>query len=356
MIKFFFLFIVSIKLSFADDAQNIYKIAKKNIQNNIITIDNKKFLTAGKNQFRSIWTRDFCFSSEGLLLAGYHDLVRDHLNFLIANPQKKDFLMPLYMDSQTPIIRVLSASLNQALGTKILISTPNKLKPFYLINGIHPSIDSNILVLYAAMNYLKYTKDKEWLLANKNYLKNIYKYYDSKIVNGLIYQGPHSDWQDSAKREGFSFFTNLLYLQVSQYFEFKNENQLIKLKHLLHERFFDSQSGLYFSMLDEKYISLEGNLWAIEYNTFGNSFFLYENLMRSQLFNKYNSLGFATFPSYTNKELYSQVKISGLKEYHGSLYWSWLMNKSAKIAFLMNDFTFFNQQLTFINNIYSFEQ
>ncbi len=89
-------------------------------------------------------------------------------------------------------------------------------------------------------------------------------------------------------------------------------------------------------------ISLEGNLWAIEFNLIANKEILYKNLAQHQLFKLYKIPGYATYPSYTMDDTYIQVKVVGLQEYHGKIYWSWLMAYSAKIAYQMKDMKTFN--------------
>ncbi len=347
------MFFAIIFFSLATNANDrVFQIAKNNIASNIIEISGKQYLSAGKNQFRSLWTRDFCFSAEGLLLLGHDKVVKDHLDFLIANRRKKDDLIPLYMDSISPMIRVVTGSINSLLNSNIELKSPSKLKPYYLINGQHPSIDANILTLYASMKYLQKTNDQEWYQQNLKNLLAIFKYYEQKKTDGIIYQTAHSDWQDSAKRVGFSFFTNILYYQVAEYFKFIPKDELRELKDKIHSAFYDPSTGIYLSMLGKKQYSLDGNLWAIEYNIFNNAETLYLNLLNSNLLKQFGLLGNATYPSYNARELYLQVRISKLNEYHGKLYWSWLLNKSAKVSLLMNDHAQFKIQNDFLQNLY----
>jgi glycogen debranching enzyme len=57
---------------------NIKEIAKKSLETNIVKLDKGLFLSAGAHQFKSFWTRDFCFSSRGLLAINRGDVVKSH--------------------------------------------------------------------------------------------------------------------------------------------------------------------------------------------------------------------------------------------------------------------------------------
>ncbi|MGZ3692180.1 MAG: hypothetical protein ACXVAX_11800, partial [Pseudobdellovibrio sp.] len=96
---------------------------------------------------------------------------------------------------------------------------------------------------------------------------------------------------------------------------------------------------------------LEGNLWAIEFNLIANKDILYKNLLNHPLYTAYKIPGFATFPSYTLDDTYIQVKVVGLQEYHGKIYWSWLMAYSAKIAYMMKDMKTFNAVYAALNKV-----
>jgi hypothetical protein len=128
-----------------------------------------------------------------------------------------------------------------------------------------------------------------------------------------------------------------LYLHIGTEYGFLNKNQQEDLKQKIMDTFYEPISGLFVSMAGRDNISLEGNLWAIEYGLIKDPKSLYENLKKHPLFTLGPVPGFATFPSYTKDDTYIQVKVVGLQEYHGNMYWSWLMGFSAKVAFLMGD-------------------
>ncbi len=276
-------------------------------------------------------------SSKGLIAIGRADVVREHLSYLISHC-RADNLVPLYVDSMAPVNRVVMASVFKTFGFgKYSLKVTDKISPFYLVNNAYEAIDSNLMVLYASWVYRKSTNDETWFNSRLEQFRQIFNFYDSKFDNSLITQGEHADWQDSAQRKGKMFFTNLLYLHMGTEYGFLTVENQETLRQKIMDVFFDPITGLFVSMAGRENISLEGNLWAIEYGLMKDSKSLYESLKRHPLFTLGPCPGFATFPSYTKEDTYIQVKVVGLQEYHGNMYWSWLMGFSAKVAFLMSD-------------------
>lgn len=322
---------------------NIKDIAKKSLETNIVKLDKGLFLSAGAHQFKSFWTRDFCFSSRGLLAIDRGDVVKSHLTYLINN-RRNDDLVPLYVDSMTPVNRVVTDVLFKTIrlnDTSLPIT--NKIKPFYLVNNKFEAIDSNLMVLYAAQLYAKETNDTAWFNSHQGSFKRIFDFYKTKKQGLLIRQNEHADWQDSARREGLTFFTNLLYYHMAREYKFMNEPELGQLRNKIVEVFYDKKMGVFLSMAARNNVSLEGNLWAIEHNLIADPEILYKNLTNHGLYTEYKIPGFATYPSYTKDDTYIQVKAVGLQEYHGNIYWSWLIGYSAKIAHKMGDTPTYNR-------------
>jgi len=312
-------------------------IAQQSLERNIVKLKAGHFLSAGAHQFKSFWTRDFCLSSKGLVAIGRADVLREHLSYLIGHC-RNDNLVPLYVDSMAPVNRVIMASVFKTFGLgRMSLKITDEISPFYLVNNIYEAIDSNLMVLYASWVYRNATKDTSWFNSHSDQFKKIFEFYSSKFSDGLITQGEHADWQDSAQRKGKMFFTNLLYLHMGTEYGFLTSDQQKCLKQKIMDTFYEPISGLFVSMAGRDNISLEGNLWAIEYGLVKEPKSLYENLKKHPLFTLGPVPGFATFPSYTKDDTYIQVKVVGLQEYHGNMYWSWLMGFSAKVALLMGD-------------------
>lgn len=346
-----FIATVSMLISTQVFAADVGAVAKKSLETNIVKLDKGLFLSAGAHQFKSFWTRDFCFSSRGLLAINRGDVVKSHLNYLI-NHRRADDLVPLYVDSIQPVNRVISDTLFKTVRlTNLSLPITNDIKPYYLVNNQHEAIDSNLMVLYASQLYAKETKDTAWFNANQTAFRKIFDYYKTKKQGLLIQQNEHADWQDSAQRKGFTFFTNLLYYHMAREFKFMNDVELQQLRNKIVEVFYNKQMGVFISMAGRNNVSLEGNLWAIEHNLIANGEILYKNLTNHPLYTKYKLPGFATYPSYTKDDTYIQVKVVGLQEYHGNIYWSWLIAYAAKIAHKMNDIPTYNRIYANLNEM-----
>lgn len=337
-------------------AVTIGDIAKKSLETNIVKLDKGLFLSAGAHQFKSFWTRDFCFSSRGLLAINRGDVVKNHLTYLINN-RRNDDLVPLYVDSIQPVNRVVTDVLFKTIRlNNASLPITNDIKPYYLVNNQYEAIDSNLMVLYAAQLYAKETKDLAWFNTNQPAFRKIFDFYKTKKFAGLIRQNEHADWQDSAQRKGFTFFTNLLYYHMAREYKFMNDTELLQLRNKIIEIFYDKKMGVFLSMAGRNNVSLEGNLWAIEHNLIANPEILYRNLTNHPLYTKYKLPGFATYPSYTKDDTYIQVKVVGLQEYHGNLYWSWLIAYAAKIAYRMNDIPTYNRIFANLNEMLQRDQ
>ncbi|MGZ3727403.1 MAG: hypothetical protein ACXWQQ_16525, partial [Pseudobdellovibrio sp.] len=185
---------------------DVKTIAQNSLANNIVNLDAGSFLSAGAHQFKSFWTRDFCFSSRGLLAMGRADVVKSHLTYLLEH-RRADDLVPLYVDSIAPVNRVVSDTLFRATRMDYTLPMTNDISPYYLVNNEFEAIDSNIMVLYAALSYYKATGDAEWFNKYQDDFKRIFDFYEKKKdTDGLIVQVAHADWQDSAARAGKTFF------------------------------------------------------------------------------------------------------------------------------------------------------
>lgn len=330
-------------------------IAQSSIEKNIIKLNEGSFLSAGSHQFRSFWTRDFCLSVKGLLSIQREDVVKSHLEYLITH-RRTDNLVPLYVDSMNPVHRVIAAVVFKALGLDYALPVKQDILPYYLVNGEFEAIDSNILVLYASREYAERTKDFEWFKKHEADFKAIFDFYQSKIQDGLIVQAEHADWQDSSKRKGKTFLTNLIYYQMGRDYGYLSQEQLDKIKADIMKVFYDEATGLFKSIEGRDNISLDGVLWAIEYNLLVDNKELYKKLSQHPLFTQFDVPGYATYPSYRSDDMYIQVKIVGLQEYHGNLFWSWLMAYAAKVAYLQKDEVSFKKMYERLNKMLERDQ
>ena len=328
--------------------ESLKTIATQSLTANIIDLKSGSYLTAGRNQFKTLWTRDFCLSARGLLHLGRSDVVAHHLSTLIKARRLPDGLVPRVLDSMPTRWRVslfFVAKILPIFNPDFVLDDP--LKPEYQDEHGSEAIDSNLLVLLASLQLLEKTGNQTWWNEHEDALVEIFNFYKNKLDDGLITQKPFSDWQDSTRRDGKTFYTNLLYAVASEklltYPKFKGvASDVSQLKVKIESLFLEPKTGLFMSILGLPFISVDGNLLAIDLEFYPQgsvqSLQLYQNLKKHILWTgSANVPGFVTVPNYPTQWKTLAVQACGLHGYHDRLYWSWLMGLSAKVALLCGD-------------------
>ena len=298
---------------------------RNQIIQNIIDTKDGPFLQAGANQFQSFWTRDFCWASFGLVELGEYSVVKNHLQALLDNLDE-DFLVPRILETGRSEITVIMNTILRFLPSPILKSSHSKkVKAEHYGEHGTLSIDSNSLTILAAINYSNISGDIEFLEKNKEKIINCANFYSSRSVNKIILQKDFEDWQDSANRSGYTFYTNLLYFRMKQVLielGWINYN-LDNLKALLFESFFRDE--LFVSIKDKQLVSSEANYLAIIWG-------LVEKEQAHRIFQRlncdeYDREGFpiCTYPKYNASEISWTTKVVGLRNYHDDMLWSWIL-------------------------------
>lgn len=331
-----------------DDLGELHRFASEGLLGNVVALSSGPHLSAGRGQFSGLWTRDFCFAAGGLLDLGRGDVVGNHVSTLLAKQRSSDGLVPRLMDSLSPAYlrvvwhcgaRFLPAPLRaRPLGDVLLAEYQSE-------HGVE-AVDSNLLVLAAALSYVERTSDHAWWRRHERRLVRAYRYYDRLRDSDLVVQAPYSDWQDSARRSGKTFYTNVLYhlvtarLGPSAAFGIDGERAR-RIRARLRDAFFDSGTGLYRSVQGHPQLSLDGILLALDAELFdaAAASALYAALKRHALWQRHSIPGWCTTPDYPIQWISIPTKLVGLRHYHDRLRWSWLTALSAKVAAKMNDLT-----------------
>lgn len=327
----------------AEMRMELERIAADSLRENIVELSDGPYLSAGARQFAGFWTRDFAFATRGLHVIGRSDVVRHQLTSLVMHRRPEDGLVPRVLDSIRPAwVRVLLAQVG--------------FKPSRPLDGLHPEYkgehgteaeDSNLLVLLAARDYVRRTGDVAWWYTLEHAFVEIFRYYDSKIQDLLVVQGKYGDWQDSVRRNGRTFYLNLLYALALQELEpfaaFDIEpGTAAAVRARIRSVFFDSATGLYRSVAGAPQISVDGNLLALDLGFIepdsAEGRALYAALRRHPLWTMGDGYpGAVTYPDYVKREVSWTTRLVGLRHYHDRLVWSWLMGLSAKVAIRMGD-------------------
>ncbi len=334
---------------------NPLMIAEASLRANIIKLESGSFLVAGQNQFLTLWTRDFCHACRGLFALGEIEVIKSHLGFLLENLNPQG-LVPRVIDNQLVQFRVVYQSLRKNLPFLPKLPIKEPLIPQYRDEHGSFAIDSNLLVLLVALD-LKQRGEESWWLKHLANLKRVYQWYQLD-AEGLITQGPFSDWQDSVNRSGHCFLTNFFFYLVStrlQALAIDVSVDLAMLKKTLHEKFYDQDSGLFKTHAELSVISLEGNLFSLEAQEFLESTQkeqVWQSLKRHPLMQlDQGHLGRCSYPDYDPSQIAWHVRLAGLERYHGGLAWSWLMGLGLKVAIEREDALVVTQMLTKIHSL-----
>lgn len=313
---------------------------------NIVEHPAGRYLSAGQHQFRSLWTRDFCWSVPGLLAINRTDVVRDHLRLLITSAHPENGLVPRALDSMNPKLRVFRATMGYALGLNATQPPPTqRLVPEYREQNGHSCIDGNLLTILATLIYVDATGDQTFLAEHMPALQRILHFYDAHIEGKLIAQPGFSDWQDSVRREGKTFYTNLLWSvtlgELAKRSLLGVTDQWARdVSSAVHATFLDPTTGLYRSLAEGPQLSIDGSLLAIDLGFVQGDAArsLYAAMKRHPLWSAADGLpGVVTMPDYPSRDRNWTVRLVGLGHYHDRLAWSWITAMSAKVASRMGD-------------------
>jgi hypothetical protein len=320
-----------------------FNTASESLLANIIQLPSGPYLVAGQNQFLTLWTRDFCHSVQGLLILNREDVVENHLSVLLKS-KREDGLIPRVLDNKLVQARVAWQTVRHLLPFLPKMSFKDPLRPQFVDEHGSVAIDSNILFLRAALQFKQTPPGQVWWTKNEDDLKKVHAYYDDKFHDGLIKQEAFSDWQDSAKREGKIYLTNLLYFMITSELQDVGWDLSFDRKKFgafLIETYMDTRDGLFSTLPGSAHICLEANLFSIESKDFLDSdqkSRLWSSLKINLLVSRSDgTMGSCSYPDYPRSQLAWHVKLARLHGYHGYLAWSWLIGLALKTAILMED-------------------
>ncbi len=334
------------------DCAKALKIAEQALRANILCLDSGYYLTAGHHQFRTLWTRDFCHSVKGLLLIDRSDVVENHLGLLVQSARAKDGLVPRVLDNHLVQMRVAWESLRSLVPQLRGLSLRDPLRPQYVDEHGSFAIDSNLLVIRAGLELAKHTEDWRWWQRQEESLKKIFSWYEDKLRDGLIQQPPFSDWQDSARRQGPTFLTNLLYFEVAEQLQSLGWSlpiDLTKMREQIKSTFFCPRQKVFLSLPNSPLVSLDGNLLAIlnpHFMSDSERLRLWSQLKEHPLILANQGLfGQCSHPHYRNRDLAWHIRVARYHSYHSQLAWSWLMGLGLSAALVVQDEETVDQQI-----------
>lgn len=326
-----------------------FEIARASLRDNIQNLPSGKYLSAGQNQFLTLWTRDFCHSVKGLLIIGERGVAESHLKLLLQN-LREDGLVPRVMDNIPVQLRVSWQAIRRRLRFLPHLAFKEPLKPQYEDEHGSCAYDSNLLLLLAA-----FEMGEEFIIAHKNNLLKVWHWYDHKFDRGLLRQSAFSDWQDTTRREGRSFLLNLFYIMVGSRYEkigFAPKCPLLAISKEMKNVFL--KDDLFISLEGYPQVSVEGNLFALQEDhilSAPEKTQLWSKLKMHPLLTLDEGIGRCSYPDWPKSDLAFHIKLANLHRYHGSLSWSWLMGLGLLAARSMGDGDYVDLQVKRISEI-----
>lgn len=316
----------------------LWETARKALEANSVKSREGRLTVAGGHQFKTFWVRDFCFSVPGLLALGHVQPVRSQIE-ICYRYQRKDGLIARGFDVVNPKLRVAAQTIRYE--GKWDYANRN-LKAEYLGEHGTPAVDSCLLTLLASLQWMEKSGNRFFLENYSGQMERAFQFILNSREGDLLTQPAFSDWQDSARRKGETFYLNLLFVRVLERLQnldvkWAALENLETWKRRLWDAFYDGDTGLFFSQTGHKQYSLETILWCIEEDTFHGFIAretLWKNLVSSPLWS--TMPGRPVDPEYPARDVSWSVKLVGLRHYHDRFYWSWLMAESLKVALLMN--------------------
>lgn len=292
----------------------------------------RKVLHAGYRNFRESWARDFGFAAYGLVAVEQYEVVRETLEAFFWH-QRADGQLPVKLHSMGVVTRFLHSVFEREQPTQKI------LKPKYVSGHGAPSLDSQALVIIAALHYASQSEDHSFLeaywpritLAMK-WLQKCRRDADSL----LLYQEAYADWADSIAREGCILYTNVVYwksltemARTAASLDHKEEAvrylaEAESISRAINERLWIPDPGYYATSDDLDNLSSDGNLLAIVWG-------LAKPEQTERILKVMEEAGMAepiptrvVHPSYPMNMVALENRLGGLENYHTDSSWLWL--------------------------------
>lgn len=306
---------------------------RSGIEKRLMTNGEEKWvLCAGIRNFREPWARDFGFASFGLLDMQETEVVRDCLEVFLIHQQPNGHF-PVKVHSTNVVDRYLHSLLGKQQPNFIPI------RPKYITAHNTISLDGNGLLVVAALHYLNTTGDRDFLRRYWINLKRGVTWMEETagLEDGLLQQGPYTDWADSIARTGRIIYTNVIYWKAleqlaeaaGRYGQALDQEifseKAAQVAQAINDHFWREDLGYYVTSKQfDTILSSPGNLLAIAWG-------LTTPEQAHSILDKMDTLKMAEpVPTQVTNETYPsdyigiENRLAGIKEYHTHAAWLWI--------------------------------
>jgi glycogen debranching enzyme len=302
-----------------DRFSDLKKISESSLRENIIPTSQGTLCVAGAHQFKTLWTRDFCYAVPGLMRMGAEDVVKRQLDLIMAS-KNEDGLLPRGLDVVSPKLRVVNALFGEPLSKTGFLDYAQPLRAEYKGEHGTPAFDSNVLWLRSALQYVAHTGDQQWLIAHKTSIEQTMKFYKhTQDQDGLWRQPPFSDWMDSQRRTGPQLAFHILLWRTLRDYEVygvRGELESEAILRLIRSTWFgESQTW--------RAESTDALLWSLE-EKIGSQEELLKEIRR-------RPIGVPALLQPVSEVSWT-TRIVGMRSYHDGYAWSWLAAETARVT------------------------
>jgi glycogen debranching enzyme len=303
------------------------------IEKRLLTNNEKKWvLCAGVRNFREPWARDFGFASFGLLDMEETEVVRDCLEVFLMHQQPNGHF-PVKVHSTNVLDRYLHSLLGKQQPNFIPI------RPKYITAHNTISLDGNGLLVVAALHYIQRTGDRNFLRRYWTHLKRGVTWMEEHagIEDGLLQQGPYTDWADSIARTGRILYTNVIYWKALQqlYLAARRYGQALdeeifsekadQVAQAINDHFWRDELGYYItSHRFNTMLSSPGNLLAIAWGlaTPEQAHAILDNMAHMNMAAPVPTQ--VTNKAYPSEYIGIENRLAGIRQYHTHAAWLWI--------------------------------
>ena len=292
----------------------------------------KEIMHAGYRNFRECWARDFAFTSYGLIALEQYSVVKDTLDSFFWH-QKEDGQLPIKLYSMNVITRFLHSFLGREQPTEKI------LKPKYISGHGTPSLDSQMLLIIAALHYANEAEDMGFLERYWGQLSHAMKWsqtHSKGIHNILLKQEAYADWADSVARHGCVLYTNVVYwkaltdmARTASSLDLKNEAihyfaEAESVSRSINERLWHPEMGYFATSETLDNLSSDGNLLAIAWGltTPAQTGSILQAMDDAEMAKPVPTR--VVHPSYPTELIAIENRLGGLSNYHTDASWLWL--------------------------------
>ena len=306
---------------------------RSGIEKRLLTNGQEKWvLCAGIRNFREPWARDFGFASFGLLDMEENEVVRDCLEVFLIHQQPNGHF-PVKVHSTNILDRYLHSLLGKQQPNFIPI------RPKYITAHNTISLDGNGLLVVAALHYIQTTGDRDFLRRYWIHLKRGVTWMEAQagLEDGLLQQGPYTDWADSIARTGRILYTNVIYWKAlsqlaaaaNQYGQALDEEifseKATRVAQAINDYFWHDELG-FFSTSNQfdTILSSPGNLLAIAWGltTPQQAHSILDNMANMNMATPVPTQ--VTNKSYPSEYIGIENRLAGIKQYHTHAAWLWI--------------------------------